>query len=50
MMDNLLLGLCGTPSLSGKGMLAIPDVPGTGPDLDAAQLEPWITGVWSERL
>jgi D-galactarolactone cycloisomerase len=50
MMDNPLLGLCGTPSLSGKGMLAIPDVPGSGLDLDAAQLEPWIAGAWSERL
>ena len=50
MMDNPLLNLCGTPSLCGDGMLAIPDAPGTGLELRAEQLEPWTTNAWSERL
>ena len=50
MMDNPLLDLCGTPAISGEGMLTVPDASGTGLDLDAGRLEPWITDTWSERL
>ena len=50
MMDNPLLRLCGTPTLSRDGMLAIPDGPGTGVDLRPEQLEPWVTSSWTERL
>jgi D-galactarolactone cycloisomerase len=50
MMDNPLLNLCGTPSLSGEGMLTISDAPGTGLDLKPDQLGPWTTAAWSERF
>jgi D-galactarolactone cycloisomerase len=50
MMDNPLLRLCGTPTLSRDGMLAVPDGPGTGIDLKPEQLEPWVTSSWTERL
>jgi D-galactarolactone cycloisomerase len=50
MMDNPLLDLCGTPSLSGEGTLSLPDMPGTGLDLDAGRLEPWLAASWTERL
>ena len=50
MMDNPLLRLAGTPSVSRHGMLAVPEGPGTGLDLQPEQLEPWITDSWSEHL
>jgi L-alanine-DL-glutamate epimerase-like enolase superfamily enzyme len=50
MMDNPLLRLGGTPSVSQDGMLAVPEGPGTGIELKPEQLEPWITGSWSEHL
>lgn len=50
MMDNPLLRLAGTPSVSRHGMLAIPDAAGTGLDLQPERLEPWITDSWSEHL
>ena len=50
MMENPLLRLAGTPSVSRHGMLAVPEGPGTGLDLQPEQLEPWITDSWSEHL
>ena len=50
MMDNPLLRLAGIPSVSRHGMLAVPEGPGTGLDLQPEQLEPWITDSWSEHL
>ena len=50
MMDNPLLKLGGEPVLDGDGMLVVPDGPGTGLELRAEQLEPWITSAWVERL
>ncbi|MCK1624257.1 mandelate racemase/muconate lactonizing enzyme family protein [Bradyrhizobium sp. 147] len=50
MMDNPLLRLAGTPSVDQRGMLAVPEGPGTGVDLRPEQLEQWVTDSWSERL
>ena len=50
MMDNPLLRLAGTLSVSGHGTLAIPEASGTELDLQPERLEPWITDSWSEHL
>ena len=50
MMDNPLLRLAGTPSVGQRGMLMVPECPGTGVDLRPEQLERWVTDSWSEYL
>jgi D-galactarolactone cycloisomerase len=49
-MDNPLLNLCPPPALTSDGTLAVPTAPGTGLDLSAEKLEPWIVSHWSEKL
>jgi L-alanine-DL-glutamate epimerase-like enolase superfamily enzyme len=44
--DNPLLYIAGAMGVESDGMMAIPDAPGTGLDLDPARLEPWITQTW----
>jgi D-galactarolactone cycloisomerase len=44
--DNPLLQIVGAMGVESDGMMAIPDAPGTGLDLDPARLEPWITQTW----
>lgn len=46
---NPLLALQGTVAPNGDGTLDIPDLPGTGLDLDADRLEPWRRESWSCR-
>ncbi len=47
---NPLLSLLGDIIPDKDGMLAIPDRPGLGLDLDAAKLAPWTLSHWEERL
>ncbi len=44
--ENPLLAIAGEISLEQDGTIAIPDEPGTGLDLDAERLKPWITQTW----
>jgi D-galactarolactone cycloisomerase len=44
--ENPLLTVAGELSLGRDGLIAIPDEPGTGLDLDAERLKPWITQSW----
>ena len=47
---NPLLSLLGDIVPDNDGMLAIPDRPGLGLELDGARLEPWVRSRWEERL
>ena len=49
-MSNPLLSLCGEVELNKDGTLGVPTGPGTGIELRAEQLEPWVISHWSERL
>ncbi len=44
--NNPLLALQGAVRLTATGTLAIPDLPGTGLDLDEKRLEPWRRETW----
>jgi len=44
--ENPLLTVAGELTVGRGGMIAIPDEPGTGLNLDAERLKPWITGIW----
>ncbi|MDO9413514.1 MAG: mandelate racemase/muconate lactonizing enzyme family protein [Pseudolabrys sp.] len=45
---NPLLDLQGPVTIESDGTVSLPDVPGTGLELDAKNLEPWITKTWSQ--
>ncbi len=47
---NPLLTLCGEIALNNDGTISVPRTPGLGFELDARQLEPWLTARWSESL
>ncbi len=47
---NPLLALCGEIRLNGDGTISVPQTPGLGFELEARQLEPWLTARWSESL
>lgn len=49
-MDNPLLSVVPPPPLAPDGTLAVPTAPGTGLELAADKLEPWIVSQWSEKL
>ncbi|MGX9964287.1 mandelate racemase/muconate lactonizing enzyme family protein [Roseomonas sp. F4] len=44
---NPLLTLLGTPQPDAEGMLALPETPGIGLELDPERLAPWLTDQWS---
>jgi len=44
--ENPLLAMLGMPKPDAAGTIAIPDRPGLGLDLSAAELEPWIIDHW----
>lgn len=44
--ENPLLTVAGELTVGRNGMIAIPDEPGTGLELDAELLKPWLTQTW----
>jgi L-alanine-DL-glutamate epimerase-like enolase superfamily enzyme len=47
---NPLLALGGDPALNDDGTITVPGAPGTGLELTAEQLKPWMRSSWTERL
>ena len=43
---NPLLDVAGTLPVGADGMVAVPDAPGTGLDLDGARLDAWVSDTW----
>ena len=43
---NPLLTVAGEMTVDRDGMMAVPDAPGTGLDLDPERLAPWLTATW----
>jgi len=48
-MVNPLLTLVGEPAINDDGTITVPDAPGTGLELKAEQLQPWMLSCWTER-
>lgn len=48
-MFNPLLTLVGEPAINDDGTITVPDAPGTGLELKAEQLQPWMLSCWTER-
>jgi D-galactarolactone cycloisomerase len=47
---NPLLALGDEPAINDDGTITVPDAPGTGLQLTAEQLKPWMRSSWTERL